>query len=79
MDDPTLQDLLCCETDDGDFYGDIIEFLRKRFDKPRDLHAIDCRTLADLQPVKFNKQDLNQVADKLSQASFAMDKRTSEQ
>ena len=60
MDDPALQNLLCCETEGGDFYGEMIEVLCKRFDKPRDLH---CRTLADLQPVCHNKQDLNQLAD----------------
>ena len=63
MDDPALQDLLCCETEGGDFYGEMIEVLSKRFDKPRDLHVIHCRTLADLQPVRHNKQDLNQLAD----------------
>ena len=41
----------------------MIEVLRKRFDKPRDLHIIHCRTLADLLPVKHNKQELSQVAD----------------
>ena len=45
MDDPNLQELLYCETDEGDFYEDRIKFLQKCFDKARDVHAIYCRTL----------------------------------
>ena len=63
MDDPALRDLLCCETEEEDFYSKMVEVLKKRFDKPRDLHALHLKTLADLQPVKHNKQDLSQLAD----------------
>ena len=63
MEDPALKELLCCETSDPGFYSSILAVLQKRFDQPRKLHSVYCRTLADLQPVKHTANDLSQVAD----------------
>ena len=63
MEDPALKELLCCEMNDPGFYTSMLAVLRKRFDQPRKLHSVYCRTLADLQPVKHTAHDLSQVAD----------------
>ena len=68
MSNPALQDLLCTESEDPDVYTDIMGVLQKRFDQPRKLHAIYCRTLADLQPAKNQAQDLTRLADTLFSA-----------
>ena len=61
--DPALQDYFRAGAETKDTYPEMLEVLKQRFDQPRELHSIYCRTLADLPPAKHSSDSLNQLAD----------------
>ena len=64
MADPSLHDYLIAANDGCDGrYKQAIDYLKTRFDRPRELHQIYCNQLVDLPPVKANPQELSQLAD----------------
>ena len=74
MDDQSLKRLLSDSVGGEDFYENMVTVLQKRFDTPREIHVIHCRTLADLQPIKAKQKELRKLADTLFSAVTGIDR-----
>ena len=61
--DPALSEYLTASNDGTGRYPEVIEYLKERFNQPRELHRIYCKTLADMQPIKGTQPELTQAAD----------------
>ena len=61
-DSAILEYLTACNDGTGR-YPEVVAYLKERFDQPRELHRIYCRTLADLQPIKGTQPELTQATD----------------
>ena len=60
--------LLLPGTKDPGVYDDLVKMLKARYDKPRKLHAMYCRTLAGLPACKNTSEDLLAGGDRLHKA-----------
>ena len=61
--DPALSEYLVASNDGRGRYPEVIAYLKQRFDRPRELHSIHCKTLAELQPIKGSNSELSQAVD----------------
>ena len=61
--DPELQLLLHSPAETSDFYLEVVEELKERFDKTREIHKLLSRTLADLTSPKQTRADLRKLVD----------------
>ena len=62
--DPTLNEYLIAANDgQPDRYNQVITYLKTRFDRPRELHALYLKKLVDLPPNKGTPAELSQAAD----------------
>ena len=62
--DPALNEYLEAANDGKEGrYDEILAYLKSRFDRPKELHEIYCRKLADLAPIKDTPSDLSRAAD----------------
>ena len=62
--DPALHDYLVAANDGEEGrYKQTIDYLKNRFDRPRELHQIYCKQLIDLPPIKGSTAEHSQAAD----------------
>ena len=61
--DPELQLLLHSPAETPDFYLEVVEELKERFNKTREIHKLLSRTLADLPSPKQTRADLRKLVD----------------
>ena len=61
--DPELQLLLHSPAETPNFYTEVVEELKERFDKTREIHKLLSRTLADLSSPKYTRADLRKLVD----------------
>ena len=61
--DPELQLLLHSPAETANFYTEVVEELKERFDKTREIHKLLSRTLADLSSPKYTRADLRKLVD----------------
>ena len=62
--DPTLNEYLVAANDgQPDRYRQVITYLKSRFDRPKELHALYCKKLVDLPANKGTPAELSQAAD----------------
>ena len=61
--DPELQLLLHSPAETSDFYLEVVEELKERFDKTREIHKLLSRTLVDLTSPKQTRTDLRKLVD----------------
>ena len=61
--DPELQLLLHSPAETPDFYLEVVEELKERFQKTREIHKLLSRTLADLSSPKQTRGDLRKLVD----------------
>ena len=61
--DPELQLLLHSPAETPDYYLEVVEELKERFQKNREIHKLLSRTLADLASPKQTRTDLRRVVD----------------
>ena len=62
--DPALKDYMTTANDGAPGrYQEAVDYLVKRFHRPRELHAIHCLKLATLQPIRGNPAELSAAAD----------------
>ena len=61
--DPDLQLLLHSPAETTDFYLEVVQELKERFDKTREIHKLLSRTLADLSSPKQTRTDLRKLVD----------------
>ena len=60
----SLHDYIIAHNDgEPNRYQEIIEHLKHRFHRPRELHSVYCRRLADLNPIKGTASELSEAAD----------------
>ena len=60
---PELQLFLHSPAETPDFYLEVVEELKERFNKTREIHKLLCRTLADLPITKQTRTDLRRLVD----------------
>ena len=60
---PELQLLLHSPAETPDFYLEVVEELKERFNKTREIHKLLCRTLADIPSPKQTRTDLRRLVD----------------
>ena len=61
--DPELQLLLHSPAETSDFYEEVVEELKERFEKTREIHKLLTRTLVDLSSPKQTRSDLRKLVD----------------
>ena len=61
--DPELKLLLHSPAETPDFYLEVVEELKERYNKTREIHKVLCRTLADIPSVKQTRADLRRLVD----------------
>ena len=61
--DPELQMLLHSPAETANFYTEVVDELKERFGKTREIHKLLSRTLADLSSPKYTRADLRKLAD----------------
>ena len=64
MDDPALKAYLEAQSDGKDGrYKETVEYLRGRFDRPRELHQVYCKQLLEIPAIKGTPEELSRTAD----------------
>ena len=67
--DPALEKYMVTAMDgEPGRYKDAIAYLTNRFNRPRELHSIHCRALAEMQPIKGTPAELSAAADSVHAA-----------
>ena len=61
--DPSLEEYMRAASVNHVPYDAIIENLKQRYNKPRELHGIYCQKLVNLQPIKGTPSELSRAAD----------------
>ena len=70
--DPELQLLLHSPAETPDYYLEVVEELKERFAKNREIHKLLSRTLADLASPKQTRTDLRRVVDLVKRTISSM-------
>ena len=70
--DPELQLLLHSPAETTDFYLEVVEELKERFNKTREIHKLLSRTLADLPSPKQTRADLRRLVDLVKRTMSSM-------
>ena len=66
--DPSVKALMFCGAEREGLYDEIVELLRRRYDKKRLIHPNYCKALTDLSSVKSTRTDLHQFVDTVRHA-----------
>ena len=70
--DPELQLLLHSPAETPDFYLEVVDELKERFNKTREIHKLLSRTLADLSSPKQTRADLRRLVDLVKRTISSM-------